>query len=70
MREVFTVSASGCDGCPYECFLVGHECWHPDIPRNQASIFTYMADTVNCRHRDCPYGNRVITVVMTDEEET
>lgn len=69
MREVVTVRAGSCERCPHESYAWGErECGSPQVPREKANIYTYQAEGDSSRHRDCPYGHRVITVVMTDEE--
>lgn len=68
MRDVVKIQGDRCDGCPWERWLEGRECRHPSILRAKCNIWSHSYESGSTRHRDCPYGNRVITVVMTDEE--
>jgi hypothetical protein len=63
MREVVKIPGYTCANClHYFCGAICMALHAPDgwIEANRGEG--------THRHRDCPYGNRVITVVMTDEE--
>jgi hypothetical protein len=66
MREVVKIPGDRCDGCVHTGVNEWDErvCYAFELPIG----VSWKENKNTSRHRDCPYGNRVITVVMTDEE--